>query len=133
MYTAQMLPKRKAGAAAFQIPAGSLDRRFRHAMAAHLFHQSVDARCVPDLVAHNHWREKIFQSRPGSIRPFFTIERTFARRTLAPTFSSVGTDNAHEDDAALSRASKAGFEKVDEWQADFAQLNRSDDHKLGPL
>ena len=74
------------------------------------------------------------QRGPGCVGPFVTIERSFTGGAFAPTFGAVRVSHARQNDAPFSGAAEAGFEKVNEGQADFAQFDRLDDQgqKVAP-
>ena len=119
-----MFPEGNTCVLCFEIPARSLQCRLGHAVTTYRLHQFEHLRGTLDLLSDNHRAEKLRQRRPGGVRPFLAVKRAFAAGALAPAFAAVGTRHAREDDAAFSGATEAGFEKVNERQANLAQFNR---------
>ena len=89
-------------------------------MAAHSFHQVVSRARILDLLADDQRREKVFERGPGSFGPFFRIKGTLASRTFTPAVRAVAIDDACEYDPSLSRASKTGFEEMNQRQANLS-------------
>src|SRR5689334_5748008 len=123
---AEMFPQRHARVLCFEIPARSLERRFRHAMPTHRVHQFECMSRALKLFAQHHRPEKLRQRRPRSFRPFIAIERLLTRRTLTPPFPTVRISDTRQNDAPFSGPTKTCFEKMYERQANLAQFNRLD-------
>ncbi len=133
LHATKMFPQRHARALCFQVPARSFNRGFGHTMAADSLHQIADVAGTLNFVTNDHRCQKIFERRPNSLRPFFGIKRTFARRALAPAVSTVTIDDPHEHYAAFSRAPKTGFEKMNQWQTNLPELDGRNDHESAQL
>src|ERR1022692_2389814 len=99
-------------------------------------------------VAAQHTRNSIVaQDQPGGIGPLFVIERTLARRDLAPSRSafarrfhqddvalrgSAFARRFHQDDVALRGAPEAGFEEVYQRHPDVPKSYAFDPHSHLP-
>src|SRR6185369_8851480 len=121
-----MFPQRYFRLLCFEVPTRSFDRGFRHPVTAHRFHQLKYLCGAFDFRAENHRREKVSQRRPGAVRPLVAVKRALAAGAFSPTFGAVSVRQTREDNAAFSGATEAGFEKVNERQANFAQFDRLD-------
>ncbi len=119
-----MFPQRHTRILCLEIPARSLERRLRHAVPAHGFHQLEHMSRALDLFLQHHRTKKLDQRRPRSFRPLVAIKRAFTSRTLPPPCRAVRVSDTCEDNAPFSSPTKACFEKMDERQANLAQFNR---------
>ena len=62
------------------------------------------------------------QRRPRRIGPFVAIEWFFTGSTFTPTIRTVCVCHTRQDDPSFGCASKASFEEVNKWKANFAQF-----------
>src|SRR6266404_459269 len=121
-----MFPQWNPQVSCLQIPTCRFNCCFRHAVTAHLAHQSGYIRGTLDLGAHGH-RGKIGpQSLPCSTRPLFVIKWAFARGAFTPSFASVCVANSGDDHSSLKSSTKTGFEEMNKWKFDFAKFNAFD-------
>src|SRR5205085_11584198 len=122
-------PERNFYALSFQIPARNLNRSLRHSIAAHGLHQREDSGRTLDNMPQHHRRKIGLQSAPRALGPLLAIERSFARSAFAPALCAVRIQDAHEHNAPLDGAPKAGLEEMNQGQTYLAQFNLCDYHK----
>src|SRR5579884_2605063 len=71
--------------------------------------------------------EIISQDVPGCFRRLVAVKRLFSAGHFAPASEAIRF-NAHQHDAAMRGASKAGLKKTDQGQAQFPKLNARNFH-----
>src|SRR6266446_1827375 len=109
-----------------QIPTCRFNRGLRHAIAAHLAHQSGYMRSTLDFGAHRHRGKISPQGLPCCSRPLFVIKWAFARGAFTPSFASIGIANPGDDHSSLKSSAKTGFEEMNKWKLEFAKFNAFD-------
>src|SRR5262245_51511320 len=118
MSAAEMSPQRHAEFFGFEVPAGVFNRRFSHPVTPNRPHQIEHLRGAVNASTDDHRSEEFMQRGPRGVSPFIAVERAFAGRTFTPAFSAVGVSNSRQHDAPFSCTTEAGFEEVNEGQAD---------------
>jgi hypothetical protein len=127
-HAAEVLPEWHAQTRRLQVPEGGLNRRLRHAVAAHALQQVADPGGRLDFPPERHRREEAFGHFPRAVNPLLAVEGAFARGALAPALGPLAVFDAHEQDAPLDGAPETGLEKVHEAQAYLAHLDPNDFH-----
>src|SRR6186997_1810624 len=102
-----MLPQRNTGLLCFEIPTGSFESGFRHAVTTHRLHQLEYLCRTFHSLSENHRREKVSQRTPGAVRPFVAVKRSLAAGAFSPTFGAVRVRDTRENNAAFSGATEA--------------------------
>jgi hypothetical protein len=103
-------------------------------MTAHRPHQGKRISSAFKVLREHHRRQKFTQRGPAGLGPFIAVERSFAGGAFAPSLGAIAVSYAGEDNTPFSGSTEAGFEKMYEGQAYFAQFDRLDDQgvKMAP-
>ena len=111
----------------FSIPDSVFNRAFGHAVAAH---PRKERGCVASLLyrfTQQRRAEITLDGIPRGIDGFLAVEGIFTGDAFSPTFGAVRM-HGDQQDAALSRASKTGFEEMHQGHLDFAQRDCFNSH-----